>query len=170
MRRIFFTCILVAAASMPLQAQSISRELYKHYYGHRVRLRVDVLKGSRAAVLSSGGLNVAPIDAMSRNLGAFCAAGKKYVIGAIRVRPTEVEFAIYSFITLPTPVFNPGREVVRDDPTVRSHGRTLAAPIASIVLKYESPGDLAFDKVDRVLRTLLEADAEPSRPLRVRAP
>jgi hypothetical protein len=169
MWRVLFLCSLVAMVMEPALAQRVRDDLYRHYFGHVVRLTTDIPHADRAAVLESGRWSVAPIDSVSRNRGAFGAAGKRYVVGAIDIRPAEVEFTIYSLLRLPTPVFNPGREV-DGDAKIRSQGRTLASPAASIILKYNSPAELAIDRVDAVMRALLKIDERPHFYPRFRRP
>jgi hypothetical protein len=168
LRRALFLFLLIATSFRSVQAQQgVSQDLYRRYFNHPVQLRMDIPHTKRAAVLDSGRLDVSPIDALSRLQGAFSPAGRTYVIGAIDVRPSEVEFTIYSFLSLPTPGFNPGNSIDWDGRrTVQSRGYTLASPVASIVLKYDQPSDLAFDKVNKALDPLVTLDPKGRRLVR----
>jgi hypothetical protein len=150
-----------------LYAQDPERDLERRYFGRSVELKTDIPHVRRAAILEAGRVDISPIAAATRQQGGFSAAGNKYVIGAIEVRAYEVEFTIYTFKGLPTPGFNPGRSIDWDGKrTIQSRGRTVALPVASIILKYDVLSDLSVDNVNRALDPLVRFDVRLQNAVR----
>src|SRR4051812_8340984 len=158
---------MIWSVVVSLHAQEPERALERQYFGRSIELRAEIPHIRRAAILESGRMDISPIAAATRLKGAFSPAGTTYIIGAIDVRAYEVEFTIYSFKAVPTPGFNPGRSIDWDGKrTIQSHGRSVALPVASIILKYDVLSDLSIDNVNRALDPLVKFDVQLPRAIR----
>jgi hypothetical protein len=153
-RCLFIFLLVIASASVPLQSQDIRGLLHERYWGHAVKLLVDIPYGNRAVIFSSGRSLVAPVDISARSNGRFCSTKRGYVISAVDVHPGEVEFIISEHTILPNPPWSPG-----PDDACRSCGRLSAnpvTPVAAFIFQYSSPDGLTAKVITESVRSFMK--------------